>query len=170
MFQQRVWILQRSNIEILRECQRLIMDQFAERISLTQSDIIDRIFYFHGKSSNQRFHEAVERLKMSLMEAAFDLRQLPSYEEPEGPHSFQPDTYQPAALHADTSATASTQPPKNRPPLKAPVRATMAVTLEDICIVEGATGRPRKQHQRDPDGSESPDTVVRPVAPCYRER
>ncbi|MCG8315992.1 MAG: hypothetical protein MI976_22495 [Pseudomonadales bacterium] len=114
MFQQRVWILQRSNIEILRECQRLIMDQFAERISLTQSDIIDRIFYFHGKSSNQRFHEAVERLKMSLMEAAFDLRQLPSYEEPEGPHSFQPDTYQPEALHADTLATASTQPPKNR--------------------------------------------------------
>lgn len=81
MFQQRTWILQRANIEILRECQRYIADLFSEKISLTQKDLIEKIFYFSTRSQNKPFHEAVERLKHSLIEAAFDFSQLPEYEQ-----------------------------------------------------------------------------------------
>lgn len=80
MFQQRTWILQRANIEILRECQRSISDQFSEKLSLTQKDLIEKIFYFSKQSDHQPFHEAVERLKHSLIEAAFDFSQLPDYD------------------------------------------------------------------------------------------
>ncbi len=79
MFQHRSWILQRSNIELLRECQRLIQEQFSEKLSLTQTDLIERIFLFSLRSSNPRFNETVKRLKDSLEEASYDLSELPGH-------------------------------------------------------------------------------------------
>ena len=80
MFQHRYWILQRSNIELLRECQRQIQEQFSEKLSLTQTDLIERIFLFSLRSSNPRFNETVNRLKESLAEASYDLSELPGQE------------------------------------------------------------------------------------------
>ncbi|MCG8671554.1 MAG: hypothetical protein MI867_19265 [Pseudomonadales bacterium] len=80
MFQQRTWILQRSNIELLRDCQRFVSDQFSEKLSLTQTDLLEKIFYFSTQTQNKPFHETVERLKHSLVEAAFDITTLPGCE------------------------------------------------------------------------------------------
>lgn len=80
MFQQRTWILQRSNIELLRECQRIIQEQFSERLSLAQNDLIEKIFFFSTKTNHPHFNDAVERLKDSLAEASFDITQLPGCE------------------------------------------------------------------------------------------
>lgn len=77
MFQQRTWILQRANIELLRECQRNIYELFSEKLSLTQKDLIERILYFSNRSDNQQFLDAVSRLKESLERAAFDFSALP---------------------------------------------------------------------------------------------
>lgn len=76
MFQQRSWILQRSNIELLRECQRLVQAHFSERLSLTQNDLIEKIFLFSSKTSNPDFHHTVDKLRHSLAEASFDLASL----------------------------------------------------------------------------------------------
>ena len=77
MLDHRSWILQRSNIELLRECQRLIYEQFSEKLSLTQNDLIEKIFLFAINSSNPRFNDTVERLRHSLEQASIDTSDLP---------------------------------------------------------------------------------------------
>ncbi|MDX1693434.1 MAG: hypothetical protein R3208_06695 [Ketobacteraceae bacterium] len=93
MFEHRSWILQRSNIELLRECQRLINEQFAEKLSLAQNDLIEKIFLFSLKSTNPRFNDTVERLRHSLIEASYDLSALPG-QATVSPQTADPDPEQ----------------------------------------------------------------------------
>lgn len=80
MFEHRAWILQRYNIELLRQCQRLIHEHFSQKLSLTEPDLINKIFYFYTLSDNAVFDKLVESLKASLQEAGYDMASLPGNE------------------------------------------------------------------------------------------
>jgi hypothetical protein len=48
--QERDWILQRENLALIRQCNKLIRDEFGVRLSLDQDDLLQNIIDFSLKS------------------------------------------------------------------------------------------------------------------------